>query len=105
MDRFADARGVMPIGGDVTPEIAALDRALVSVAERALALDRAGGAGMWRTWMIEKLAAAEKSARSAASHAISALPDHRPELRDVLERRLANLNSFLARYRTDLGQP
>jgi hypothetical protein len=95
---FADASRLLPIGGEVTGEIATLDRTLVVVAARALAVDSAAREGMWRTWMVDALGDAAKEARAAAVAAFSSVPGDRPEMRTLIERRCAGLDAFLAKY-------
>jgi hypothetical protein len=95
---FADSRGLMPIGGEVPAEIAAIDRALLLVAKEASAVDLASHEGMWRTWKLEALVDAESSARAAITHALASLPRDRVDLRALVEGRRAGLDAFLARY-------
>ena len=95
---FADALGLLPIGGDVTDEIAAFDRSLLHVAKQARAVDQAHHEGMWRTWKLQGVADAETDARAAAVLALSTIPVDRPELRALVEQRCAGLETFLARY-------
>ena len=95
---FADALRLLPIGGNVTAEIAALDRSLLLVAQRASAVDSAPDVGMWRTWKLQALVEAEVEARADASLALATIPHDRPDLRAVIELRSAGLDAFLARY-------
>jgi hypothetical protein len=98
VESFADAHRLLPIGGERTAEIAVLDRALVVLAGKAVAVDRAGPEGMWRTWKLEALVDAENGARVAASLAMASIPADRAELRELVERRCAGIDAFLARY-------
>jgi len=95
---FADAGRLLPIGGEVTGEIATLDRTLLLVAERGRAVDSAAREGMWRTWMVDALGDAAKQARQAAVAAFSSVPGDRPDMRTLIERRCAGLDAFLAKY-------
>jgi hypothetical protein len=95
---FADVGGLLPIGGEMTDEIDLLDKSLVLVAKHALAVDKAGSEGMWRTWMLDALVEAERVARAAAALALKRIPADRPELRAAVERRCDGLDAFLKRY-------
>lgn len=95
---FADASGLMPIGGDVPGEVGAIDRALLLVARQAAALDLATHEGMWRTWKVEALVDAEDDARVAFARALASLPSDREDWRALVEARRVGLDAFLLRY-------
>ena len=95
---FADASGLMPIGGDVPGEVVAIDRALLLVARQAAALDLASREGMWRTWKVEALVDAENDARATFARALASLPSDRHDWRAMVEARRLGLEAFLQRY-------
>lgn len=95
---FADARCIMPIGGEAPGEVAAIDRALLIVAKQASAVDGAPREGMWRTWKLEALRDAEDEARAAIARALVSLADGGADVCALVERRRIGLDAFLARY-------
>jgi hypothetical protein len=95
---FADAGRLMPIGGVVPGDVAAIDRALLLVAKRASAVDGAPREGMWRTWKLAALSDAEDEARAAIGRALVSLGTGGADLLALVEERRAGLDAFLARY-------